>query len=360
MDGTQPAELSRNGSGRQPPPRRLRRTTAPTEPAPSRANRASDITLRIAPVLADIAKDHTISTIGYNGQVPGPLIRLREGVPVTVDLFNDTDVPEFVHWHGLIVPADVDGAPEEKSLRVARARASALPPHAAALRRAVRPFARDVDVRSEPGNLLRAIRIRLHRTKEQSRPVRSGDLPRHPRMGTVLHRGRGGRRPGRHPGRESAQGREDKNSPPNGWEIGYQRFTINGKALGYGEPVRVKEGQRVLFHILNGSATENIQLALCRAIGFKWSRSMAIPCRIPQLVDVLELGTAERISAMVEMKNPGVWILGTPHDDDRRDGMGIVVEYANRSRRASLGEAATGNRGTTRSFGDDQRRSRTR
>ena len=46
-------------------------------------------------------------------------------------------------------------------------------------------------------------------------------------------------------------------------------------------------------------------------------------------MEVLELGTAERIDAVVEMKNPGVWILGTPKDDDRRDGMGIVVEYAN-------------------------------
>src|SRR4051794_10773424 len=52
-----------------------------------------DVTLRIGAVLADIAKEHTISTVGYNGTVPGPLIRLREGVPVTVDLFNDTDTP---------------------------------------------------------------------------------------------------------------------------------------------------------------------------------------------------------------------------------------------------------------------------
>ena len=58
------------------------------------------------------------------------------------------------------------------------------------------------------------------------------------------------------------------------------------------------------------------------------------------MVDVLELGTAERIDAVVEMKNPGVWILGTPKDDDRRDGMGIVVEYANKTRRAALDRAA--------------------
>src|SRR6516165_4365960 len=78
----------------------------------------ADVTLRIAPALVDIAKDHTISTTGYNGSVPGPLIRLREGVPVTVDLFNDTDTPELVHWHGQVVPASVDGAAEQKSLDV--------------------------------------------------------------------------------------------------------------------------------------------------------------------------------------------------------------------------------------------------
>jgi FtsP/CotA-like multicopper oxidase with cupredoxin domain len=121
-----------------------------------------------------------------------------------------------------------------------------------------------------------------------------------------------------------------KDEKPNGWEIGYQRFTINGKCLGYGEPVRVKEGQRVLFHFLNASATENIQLALpghqFQVVALDGN---AVPH--PQLVDVLELGTAERIDAVVEMKNPGVWILGTPKDDDRKNGMGTVVEYANKS-----------------------------
>src|ERR1700681_466475 len=86
--------------------------------APKEPSGPADVTLHIGSVLVDIAKDHTVSTIGYNGSVPGPLIRLREGVPVTVDLFNDTDAPELVHWHGQIIPANVDGAAEENSLAV--------------------------------------------------------------------------------------------------------------------------------------------------------------------------------------------------------------------------------------------------
>ena len=54
------------------------------------------------------------------------------------------------------------------------------------------------------------------------------------------------------------------------------------------------------------------------------------PVPRPQLVDVLELGTAERIDAVVVMDAPGVFVLGTPNDSHRAKGMGIVVEYANR------------------------------
>jgi len=45
-------------------------------------------------------------------------------------------------------------------------------------------------------------------------------------------------------------------------------------------------------------------------------------------VPVLWLGTAERVSAIVEMNHPGVFVLGDLSDDDRSHGMGIVIEYA--------------------------------
>ena len=51
----------------------------------------------------------------YNCALPGLTIRFREGIPMTVDLFNDKDAEERVHSQGQIMPAEVDGAAEEKS-----------------------------------------------------------------------------------------------------------------------------------------------------------------------------------------------------------------------------------------------------
>ncbi|MGZ5849431.1 MAG: multicopper oxidase domain-containing protein, partial [Methyloceanibacter sp.] len=73
----------------------------------------ADYTIRIATGPVEIAPDHIISTTLYNGQFPGPLIRFKEGERTVVDIYNNTDVPELVHWHGQMIPSDVDGAAEE-------------------------------------------------------------------------------------------------------------------------------------------------------------------------------------------------------------------------------------------------------
>ena len=120
---------------------------------------------------------------------------------------------------------------------------------------------------------------------------------------------------------------------PHGYEVGYRSFTINGRMLGHGEPIRVKQGERVLFHILNGSATEIRSLAMpghAFDVTALDGNSVPNPTRVP----VLWLGTAERVSAIVEMKHPGVWIMGDLDNDDRPHGMGIVVEYARQAGKA--------------------------
>ena len=123
---------------------------------------------------------------------------------------------------------------------------------------------------------------------------------------------------------------EEAKSTSKGFEVGYELFSINGRTLGQGDPIRVKEGERVLFHVLNASATEIRSLALPGHVFHVVALDgNAVPT--PADVPVLWLGTAERISAVVEMKHPGVWVMGDLADDDRGHGMGIVVEYAGKT-----------------------------
>src|SRR4029077_10729897 len=79
--------------------------------------------------------------------------------------------------------------------------------------------------------------------------------------------------------------------------------------------------------VLNASATEIRSLAL-PGHSFRVIALDGNPVPNPATVPVLWIGTAERVSAVVEMNHPGVWIMGDLEDDDRGHGMGIVVEYA--------------------------------
>jgi FtsP/CotA-like multicopper oxidase with cupredoxin domain len=47
-----------------------------------------DITLRISPVSIEIAPGHVIKTTGYNGSAPGPVLRVKEGLPVLIEVHN--------------------------------------------------------------------------------------------------------------------------------------------------------------------------------------------------------------------------------------------------------------------------------
>lgn len=52
-------------------------------------------------------------TLGYNGALLGPALRLHSGEKATIRVQNDLDEATTVHWHGLIVPAAMDGGPHQ-------------------------------------------------------------------------------------------------------------------------------------------------------------------------------------------------------------------------------------------------------
>ena len=49
--------------------------------------------------------------VGVNGTLPAPLIRFREGDEITLNVTNTLDVDTSIHWHGLLVPFQMDGVP---------------------------------------------------------------------------------------------------------------------------------------------------------------------------------------------------------------------------------------------------------
>jgi FtsP/CotA-like multicopper oxidase with cupredoxin domain len=292
-----------------------------------------DYTLRIATGLVELAPDHIVSTTLYNGQFPGPLLRFKEGQQVIIDIHNDTDTPELVHWHGQMIPSDVDGAAEEGSPYIPAhgMRRLVFTPKPSGFRFYHTHVVAGGDLNRgtytgqagpayiEPKNNPGAYDREVFLVMKEFEPSfsRRGDMPMEALVGVPL-------KELQQKGKAADDEAQEKTK---GFEVGYELFSINGKMLGNGEPIRVKLGERVLFHVLNASATEIRNLAL-PGHGFKIVALDGNP--VPTLAEVplLWLGTAERISAIVEMNHPGVWVMGDLVDDDRKRGMGIVVEYA--------------------------------
>jgi FtsP/CotA-like multicopper oxidase with cupredoxin domain len=299
----------------------------------------ADYSLRIASQPIELAPNRIVSVTAYNGQFPGPLLRFREGVTVSVDVHNDTDTPEQLHWHGQLIPSDVDGAAEEGTPFIPPhgSRRISFVPRPAGFRfyhthvRAGADLSLGqysglvgpvyIESKNDPGRYDREVFLTL----KEFQPTfsRGGDMDMDflSPSATVKDLRDAG---------ESAMKGSLAKGMPKGYEVGYDAFTINGRVLGHGDPIRVKQGERVLFHVLNGSAGEIRSLALpghTFLVVAMDGNALPKPVRVPGLW----IGTAERISAMVEMDHPGVWVMGDMSDDDRRHGMGVVVEYGGHS-----------------------------
>ena len=65
--------------------------------------------LRIAPVVKQIGENR-VRMIAYNGSIPGPTLRVRQGSEVSVRVRNDADIEATVHWHGLRLDNRYDGS----------------------------------------------------------------------------------------------------------------------------------------------------------------------------------------------------------------------------------------------------------
>ncbi|HUA19384.1 MAG TPA: multicopper oxidase family protein [Bryobacteraceae bacterium] len=271
---------------------------------PARGRTPADVTLEIAPLALEIAPRKVVHTVAYNGRVPGPSIRWPQGKPIAIDVLNRTRIPEIVHWHGLWIPSDVDGSMEEGSPMI---------PPGKQLRYVFTP---------EPAGFrwYHTHSFAGHNLKRGTYSGQFGCFYIEPKDD-----------PGAYD-QEVVLTLHDWNAymapSETSMETAYDYSTIDGRMLGYHEPIQVREGQRVLLRLLNASAS------LVHWIALAGHELLVVamdgnPVPTPTRIRAVRLGPAERVDAVVTMTQPGVWILGETRESFRKAGMGIVVEYAN-------------------------------
>lgn len=262
-----------------------------------------DYTIDIATTTLDLAPRHSVRTVAYNGQAPGPLLRFKENQPVTIEVNNHTDRAEVVHWHGLFLPSAVDGAMEEGTPAIAprsSARYAFIPRPSGFRWYHTHTMAMNDLTLAQYGGQHGFLMIE---PRENPAPYdQEFFLALHDWDGHLLASDDGAMNPS------------------------YSVATINGKAMGSGEPLRVKQGEHVLLHVLNSSPTEVHWIALA-GHSFRVVALDGNPVPTPQTVPMLRLAPAERVCALVVMNNPGVWILGEVRRHVQALGMAVAVEY---------------------------------
>jgi FtsP/CotA-like multicopper oxidase with cupredoxin domain len=293
----------------------LPRSAYPFVPRPSPA----EIKLRLEPCTIEIGKGIQVSTVAYNGQVPGPVLRLKRGKPVSIDVTNASQREDLVHWHGLRTDSLNDGAVEEGSPLIkagATLRYNLTPEPSGTRWYHSHAMAMDdltasgysgqfgfllVDGAPDPGHYDQEVNLAIHHWGGHFVPM----------VETMRH--------------------DSQNLPQtSGSDVGYKYATINAHMLGFGEPIRVRQGQRVLFRLLNASGTENVVLSL-PGHRFRIVAMDGNPVPNPQSVETIALSVAERVDAIVEMNAPGIWVMGSTLKPARDIGLGVVVEYAGKT-----------------------------
>lgn len=266
-----------------------------------------DVRLEISSLDLEIAPGKTVHTLAYNGRVPGPLIRWPEGKPIVIDVLNRTTVPEIVHWHGLEIPAEMDGAAEEGSPMIAPG---------GQFRYAFTP-------RPAGFRWYHTHAFAGHDLKRSTYTGQFGCFYIEPKADAGAY------------DQEVFLTLHDWNAylaagGDSSMDAAYDYSTIDDRMLGFGNPLKVREGQRVLLHLLNASASMIHWIALA-------GHDLTVvamdgnPVSTPSAMPAIRLGPAERVDAFATMNRPGIWVLGETREQTRKAGMGIVFEYANQS-----------------------------
>ena len=311
------------------------------------ADERRTIHLEAREVKWELAPGKRINAMAYNGEVPGPTIRAREGERLRVVLKNALSEPTTVHWHGVDVPNAMDGVPGvtqravlpgetftyEFEARLAGTRwyHTHFDEHRQMDLGLTAPLIIDPKA-PDPLSYDREVTLVLDDwATGTGTPVPDTDA------GTAGGRGRAGGMMGgsgmmgdRGMGGMMG-GRGMGGVMRNADEPAYDVMTINGKAFPATEPFRVKKGERVRLRIINASAehTHVLRLAGHR---LAVTHTDGNPLEAPTDVDALPIAPAEPYDVVVTANRPGAWFLHCTQPGHTEAGERMLVVYEDHAR----------------------------
>ena len=261
----------------------------------------------------DLQPGVTVTAWGYNGQMPGPEIRVREGDHVRITLINHLPVATTIHWHGVNVPPEMDGpaglnqAPVEPGQTfvydfiATPAGTRWYHSHTDTVTQVELGLygAFIVDPKTPTDHYDREYTYILAEWDAELTPdVATGKAPRGPRDSTL----RGG-------------------------ELGADYFLMNGHMDEAINPVNVRTGDHVLIRLINaGSMAHPIHM---HGHSFKIvaTDGNPVPPAAQLTKDTVLVAPGERYDIVFDANNPGVWMLHCHIESHAANGMMTLIQY---------------------------------
>lgn len=257
--------------------------------------------------------DVTVRAWGYNGQIPGPELRVREGDTIRVTLNNNLPVPTTIHWHGVNVRPAMDG--------VAGLSQAPVDPGASFVYEFVATPAgtRWYHSHTDPalqvplglyGPLIiepktateawdREYTLMLAEWDLELTPaVAVGTVPFGPRDQTL----RGG-------------------------ELGADFFLINGKMHGAIPPIRLARGEHILLRLIHAGAIPHPIHTHGHSFSVVATDGNLVPAIARLTKDTILIGPAERYDLAIAGTNPGVWMVHCHIEHHMANGMMTTLWY---------------------------------
>ena len=226
---------------------------------------------------------------GFNRQVPGPELRVKEGDRVRVHFTNKHSKNHTIHWHGVHVPSNMDGVPGVSQYTVEPNKTYTYEFIAKPSGTHIYHCHVDADHHTDMG-MYGAFIIEdedLSKYDKEITLVLSDFVSKH---NPALH----------------AKASSKYFSGHNQYLVDYDHYLINGKAFPATDPIMVKEGDLIKLRLIHiGKTPKAMHL---HGHSFKVTHKDGFPVAYPQEMDTLPMLSGERYDIEIKAKNKGAWV----------------------------------------------------